>query len=207
VPQGSRKYLAKLITEFANRNPYDPQCLPQQFLEKYGIPRYRFGAKDVARVAWAFRLAWEESKAEDFAINMEQVFADRLSEIIADMSGMKKAESLVQGMEVWEGPYGPAEVEDEKYARPAFRVVAGKRGLVFHPRDDLDRMALELMRARATNRLRRCEGKGCPTPLFVAYHSKQKYCYRGCGAQALAEWKADWWAERKKKKTLRRKGN
>jgi hypothetical protein len=200
VAQGSRKYLARLITEFANRDPNDPQCLPQEFLKRYEIPRYRYGAKEVEWVANAFRQAWDKGQVESFVQNMEQVFADRLSELMADMRDLKVGE--VRHM-----PYGPEEVKEWKYARPAFRVVAGKRGLVFHPRDLLDQMALELLRALATNRLRRCEGKGCPTPLFVAYHSKQKYCYRGCGAQALADWKADWWAERKKKKPLRRKVN
>jgi len=204
MAQGSRKYLARLITEFVNRDPYNPQCLPQGFLEKYRIPRYRFGSYEVGWVAKVFRQAWEKGQEETFALNMEQVFADRLSEIQTDTSGLEEKKEITERGES-RCLEGPLDGEMWKYRHPAFRVVPGKRGLVFFPRDPLDRMALELLRALTTNRLRRCKGSGCPTPLFVACHSKQKYCYRGCGSLALAEWKAEWHKKRKALKSARQK--
>jgi hypothetical protein len=197
--QNKRKHLARLITELVNRNTGEPQCLPQVFIEKYSIPRYRFGAYEVAWVAQAFRVAWDKSQNEAFAQNLEQVFADRFYEVFKEIDEQSELVK-VDGFTYKRGT-PPAELM--KYTRPAFRVVPGKRGLVFSPRDLLDRMARELLRAFSSNRLRVCgrKGKDCPTPLFVAYHAKQKYCYRGCSEQALSEWKVDSWEKRRKKKS------
>lgn len=191
MAQGSRKYLAKLITEFVNRDPKDARTLPQVFIEKYGVPRYRFGAKEVLWVAGAFRQAWDKNQKDAFAQNIEQVFADRMDETFEESDRLG----------------GRFDAELSKYIHPAFRVIPGRRGPVFSPRDPLDRMALELLRAYSSNRLRVCgrSDNGCPTPLFVAYHAKQKYCYRGCDKQALSDWRADWWSKRKQKKSSSRK--
>ena len=201
--QNARKYLARLITELVNRKPGDPQCLPAGFIEKYGIPRYRFGSEDVDWAAQVFRQAWDDSQNEAFAQNLEQVFADRLSEIIDDVHKLEPT----RGPGAQEVRAGSMDLDFWKYARPAFRVVPGKRGPVFFPRDLLDRMARELLRAFSSNRLRVCgrKDKGCFTPLFVASHGKQKYCYRGCGAQALSEWQADFQNKRRKRNSKSRK--
>src|SRR5215467_3744258 len=95
--QNDRKYLARLITEFANRDPRDLGRMPENLVRdwksgKYGIvpeeeARIRLGAIEkmaLLRDAQWFRAAWDSSGEgrEKFAFAVEQVFADRASEMI-----------------------------------------------------------------------------------------------------------------------------
>src|SRR5713226_539199 len=124
--QNKRKYLARLITELVNRDPKDRQCLSRQFVEKYGLPRFRFGTKEgmeVLQAAQWFRAAWDKSNEgrEKFAFAIEQVFADRFSEIMAEVDAEIKELQEPTGTETSSRRRRFDDPQQSKYKHAAFR--------------------------------------------------------------------------------------